>query len=116
MNNPSDADSLSPNKQALLKIRELKQQLADARSGQSEDIAIVSMACRFPRHSDSPESFWRLCKSDPSILEQAKAVVTDQYFEREFKVPPRRPIPSRKLTTVSLLTVQCIQVGIYHRV
>ena len=45
-------------KLALLKIRELKQQLAEAEGQQHEGIAIVSMACRFPRHSDTPEAFW----------------------------------------------------------
>ena len=49
---------LSPAKQALLKIRELKQQLAEAQSITGEPIAIVSMACRFPKSSTSPEAFW----------------------------------------------------------
>ena len=54
-----DTSKLSPNKQALLKIRELKQQLVAAQNVTSEPIAIVSMACRFPRTSDSPEKFWQ---------------------------------------------------------
>ena len=53
------ANKLSPNQQALLKIRELKQLLAEARQGESEPIAIVSMACRFPRRSRTPEEFWQ---------------------------------------------------------
>ena len=57
MSDQSDKQ-LSPNKQALLKIRELKQQLADAQRGSGEPIAIVSMACRFPRSSYTPEAFW----------------------------------------------------------
>ncbi len=50
---------LSPNKQALLKIRELKQELADAQHPPTDEIAIVSIACRFPQTSNSPEQFWQ---------------------------------------------------------
>ena len=58
MTQPSN-NELSPAKQALLKIRELKQQLADAQQSTGESIAIVSMACRFPRRSRTPEEFWQ---------------------------------------------------------
>lgn len=59
---PDDSQQLSANKQALLKIRALKQQIAELQSQQSavsEPIAIVSMACRFPRASNTPEAFWQ---------------------------------------------------------
>jgi acyl transferase domain-containing protein len=55
-------DSLSPSKRALLKIHDLKQQLAELQRQQTtafEPVAIVSMACRFPRRSRTPEEFWR---------------------------------------------------------
>ena len=50
---------LSPNKQALLAIRELKRKLAECQQSSGEPIAIVSMACRFPRRSRTPEQFWQ---------------------------------------------------------
>lgn len=58
---PPSPDSTT--KQALAKIRELKQKLAEADGArdaarQDEPIAIVSTACRFPRRSSSPEAFW----------------------------------------------------------
>lgn len=64
-------NALSANKQALLKIRELKQQLADLQQQQaviSEPIAVVSMACRFPKRSNTPEAFWQ------SLLDQTDEV------------------------------------------
>ena len=63
-----NAQPLSPNKQALLKIRQLKQQLAAAQDCTGEPIAIVSMACRFPKASDTPEKFWQ------SLIQQQELV------------------------------------------
>lgn len=64
-------NDLSANKQALLRIRELKQQIAELQrqqSSTSEPIAIVSMACRFPRSSNTPEKFWQ------SLIDQTDEV------------------------------------------
>jgi acyl transferase domain-containing protein/aryl carrier-like protein len=64
-------NDLSPNKQALLKIRELKQQIAELQQQHSaayEPIAIVSMACRFPRRANTPEAFWQ------SLIDQTDEV------------------------------------------
>ena len=64
-------NELSANKQALLRIRELKQQIAELKrqqSSTSEPIAIVSMACRFPRSSNTPEKFWQ------SLIDQTDEV------------------------------------------
>ncbi len=82
-------NELSPNKRALLKIRELKQELSDAKHGNAEPIAIVSMACRFPRRSHTPEEFWTC------LLEQTDEVSEipkdrwdlDAFYDEDAEVP-----------------------------
>ncbi len=66
---------LSATKLALLKIRELKQQLADAQGDHHQPIAIVSAACRFPKKSNTLEAFW-----------QSLAAGTDEIGQ----IPPER--------------------------
>lgn len=62
--------SLSPIKMALLKIKELKEQLDQAGPNNDEPIAIVSMACRFPKSADSVEAFWKdLCEQTDLVSE-----------------------------------------------
>ena len=87
----TDPKQLSPNKQALLRIRELKQQLAAAQQGTDEPIAIVSMACRFPRRASTPELFWQ------SLLEKSDEVSEipddrwdlEAFFDEDPEVPGR---------------------------
>ena len=82
---------LSPNKQALLKIRELKQQLAEAKDVTSEPIAIVSMACRFPKSADTPEKFW------DSLIQQEDLVtdVPDDRWELDAFVDDDPDVPGK---------------------
>ena len=44
-------------------IRELREKLATLQKGQSEPIAIVGMACRFPGNVNDLDAFWQLIES-----------------------------------------------------
>ena len=79
----------SPAKEALAKIRELKQKLAEAEAGSNEPIAIVSTACRFPKRSDSPEAFWEslLEKEDVTSELPEDRWDLDAYYDEDADEP-----------------------------
>lgn len=56
MNDPSN---LSLVKRALLAIRTLQAELASAKEGPNEPVAIIGMSCRYPG-GENPEAFWSL--------------------------------------------------------
>ena len=83
---------LSANKQALLKIRELKQQiqqLTERDESAAEPVAVVSMACRFPHTSDTPEKFWQsLIRKDDLVGEiPADRWDLDAFYDEDPEVP-----------------------------
>lgn len=89
----SNQDSLSANKKALLKIRELKQQLA-ARESSSEPIAIVSVACRFPMSAKTPEQFWEQLISQESFVDE----VPESRWDRDAFIDSDPETPGKMYT------------------
>lgn len=88
------SSSLSPNKQALLKIRQLKQQLAAANrlpADGYEPLAIVSMACRFPQRAYTPEQFWECLLKQTDQVSEIPADRWDlaAFYDQDPDVPGR---------------------------
>ncbi|PMV23869.1 MULTISPECIES: type I polyketide synthase [unclassified Pseudomonas] len=55
-------------KQSLIKINQLKKELAAMKAQASEPIAIIGMSCRFPGGSLTPEQLWNnLCEGKSAI-------------------------------------------------
>ncbi|VAW80206.1 Polyketide synthase modules and related proteins [hydrothermal vent metagenome] len=76
-------------RKALLQIKSLKLKIEEFENRETEAIAIVGMACRFPGNVSDPESFWEL-------LKQGKDGITDipeprwnvdEYFNDDPSVP-----------------------------
>ena len=71
MSNISERFShLSPLKQAFLKLEEMQSKLEAMERRQTEPIAIIGMACRFPGGANDPESFWQLCKDGVDAIQE----------------------------------------------
>ncbi|MBC7840741.1 MAG: acyltransferase domain-containing protein [Gemmatimonadaceae bacterium] len=66
-------ESLSPVKQALLEIRELRAQLAQRDAERHEPIAIVGMAVRAPGDVADPAAFWELLRNGRDAITEAPA-------------------------------------------
>lgn len=63
-------ESLSPVKQALLQIRELRAQLAAVEAARHEPIAIIGMGLRTPGDADDPASFWALLREGRDAISE----------------------------------------------
>ena len=88
-------DTLSPVKQALLQIRELRAELAAVDAARHEPIAIIGMGLRAPGNANDPASFWELLRegrdaiSEPPIDRWDNATLYDADPDAPGKVSTR---------------------------
>ncbi len=67
---PKEKSSLSPLKQAYLKLEELQSRLHAVEQAKREPIAIIGLACRFPGGGHDPESFWQVLREGQDAVRE----------------------------------------------
>ncbi|WP_019506018.1 type I polyketide synthase [Pleurocapsa sp. PCC 7319] len=77
-------DNLSPTKQALLALKQMRQKLA----AYQEPIAVIGMGCRFPGASN-PEAYWQLLKEGQDAITKVPPQHWDieQYYDSDLNAP-----------------------------
>lgn len=68
MENNNTADRSDILRKALGEIRRLKQQIAEKQEPLFEPIAIVGMACRFPKGASTPAKFWKALETQEDLI------------------------------------------------
>ncbi|WP_326984028.1 beta-ketoacyl synthase N-terminal-like domain-containing protein [Chryseobacterium sp. MYb264] len=65
-NNNTDRSDII--RKALEEIRRLKKQLEEKQESTFEPIAVIGMACRFPKGAQNPEKFWKALKNQEDLI------------------------------------------------
>lgn len=84
----SKMTELSPVKQALLEIRNLRSQLEEIEQVRTEPIAIIGMGCRLPGGVQNPEQFWHLLKHEVDAITE---VPGDRWQNAQYYHPEPQP-------------------------
>ena len=82
-------DKLSATKKALLAIQEMKEKLRVLKYNQTEPIAIIGTACRFPGGATTPKLYWQLLKEgrDAIIEVPSSRWNINDYYDSNPDVP-----------------------------
>src|SRR5215470_11978854 len=59
---PLNQPNLSPEKQALVALRNMKRKLDELERARTEPVAIIGMACRYPGGATDPDKYWQLLR------------------------------------------------------
>lgn len=83
------ASDLSPVKQALVELRELRSKLAALEDAHREPIAIVGMGCRLPGGATSPDRLWRLLEAGVDAIGEVPPDRwdVDDYYDADLATP-----------------------------
>jgi acyl transferase domain-containing protein/NADPH:quinone reductase-like Zn-dependent oxidoreductase/SAM-dependent methyltransferase len=75
--------------EATVQIRQLRHQIDNLNQRQSEPIAIVGMACRFPGGANTPEAYWQLLRDGVDAVGEipSQRWNIDNYYNSDPAVP-----------------------------
>jgi hypothetical protein len=95
----------SPNYQTLLKdalveMRQLRAEITALEAQQTEPIAIIGMACRFPGGANNPEAFWQLLQDGVNAVGE----IPSQRWDIENYYDDNPDTPGKMYATVILST------------
>ncbi|NJR16078.1 MAG: SDR family NAD(P)-dependent oxidoreductase [Calothrix sp. CSU_2_0] len=76
-------------KDALVSMRELQAEITEIEQKQTEAIAIIGTACRFPGGANNPEAFWQLLQNGVNAVGEipSERWNVDAYYDKNPEVP-----------------------------
>ncbi len=89
MSNGQRAEQLTPLQNAVYLLKQTQAKLAACEQAQSEPIAVIGMACRFPGGGENPKAFWRLLCDGVDAIEEVPADRwnIDDYYDPDPTAP-----------------------------
>lgn len=79
---------------ATMQIRSLRSELDAVRRQQTEPIAIVGMACRFPGGANTPEAYWELLRNGVDAI----TAIPSQRWDVAAHYDPDADVPGKMYT------------------